>query len=125
VLWDERRWEFAERRGFSREAVVAGLTRAGVRLPDAPLPELEAPIAVPPGGPPSTCQFCGGLIREGRRFVVPAKDRSWTLFFCSPPCASGFAVCAMVAGGHARGPELPSLAAEFGAEGSWHEALEA
>lgn len=121
LLWDERRWQFAERQGASREAVVEALGRAGVALPSAPMPELERPIELPPEGLPSTCQFCGGPIREGYRFVVPAKDRSWAAFFCSPPCSLGFGVCALVAGGRVRGPGQRPLADEFGTEGSWYE----
>jgi hypothetical protein len=119
-LWDEREWQFAERQGVSRVAVVEALG-AGVALPSAPMPELQQPIKLPPEGPPSTCQFCGGPIREGQGFVVPAKDRSWTAFFCSPSCALGFAVSALVAGGHVRGPEQLVLADEFGTGGSWYE----
>jgi hypothetical protein len=83
------------------------------------VPELERPIEVPGGEPPTTCEFCGGPIREGQRFVVPAN--SWVAFFCSPYCASGFGVCALVAGGmRARGPDQPPLAEEYGVEGVWY-----
>jgi hypothetical protein len=122
LLWDSERWLFAQRQGVSREAVVEALRRGGMPLPSAPLPELELPLQAPPEGIPTRCQFCGGPIREGRRFVVPAKDRSWMAFFCSPSCALGFGVCALVSGGRrpSREEERP-LADEFGEGGSWHE----
>lgn len=119
LLWDERFWQFAEQQGESRDAVFEALARAGVALPSAPIPELERPVVFPPGGPPSTCQFCGGPI-PGSAFVVPVKDRSWTAFFCSPPCSLGFGVCALAAGGRVRGVGQPALAEEFGTSGSWY-----
>ena len=121
MLWDEREWQFAQERGVTREAVVEALGRAGVALPSAPMPDLEQPIPIRPEGPPTTCQFCGGPIREGQRFVVPAKDRSWVAFFCSPYCASGFGVSALVTGGW-RGTGSPeALAEQFGEGGSWYQ----
>jgi hypothetical protein len=83
----------------------------------------RAAYQIDPGAETNSCQFCGGAIREGRRFTVPAKDRSWVAFFCSSPCALGFGVCALVRGGGPRDPGLPSLAADFGEEGGWMERL--
>lgn len=120
-LWDDRLWQFAARQGVPREHVVEALRRAGVSLPPGPMPDLVPPLNLPAGGPPSTCQFCGGPIGDGRRFVVPAKDRSWVVFFCSPACSIGFSVSALLVGGRVRGADEPVLADEFGPEGNWYE----
>ncbi len=124
LLWDRWHWQFPEQQGVSREAVVEALRSAGVTLPSAPMPQLELPIEIDSGAETNSCHFCGGVIWEGRRFAVPAKDRTWVAFFCSSPCALGFAVCALVRGGRARDLGLPSPAADFGEEGGWMERLQ-
>jgi ClpA/ClpB-like protein len=123
LLWDRWHWQFPEQQGVSREAVVEALRSAGMTLPSAPMPELELPIKIDPGAEPNSCQFCGGPIQEGRRFIIPAKDRTWVAFFCSPHCALGFGVCALVRGGMPRDPALASLAVTFGEGGAWMQAL--
>ncbi len=82
LLWDRWHWQFPEQQGVSRAAVVEALRSAGVTLPSAALPDLELPITLDEGAEPNFCQFCGGPIQDGRRFVIPAKDRTWI----SRPC---------------------------------------
>ena len=46
LLWDPRRWFLTDEPGLSREAVVSGLIELGVRLPSAPLPDLDRKLAL-------------------------------------------------------------------------------
>ncbi|MGH8972584.1 MAG: hypothetical protein ACRD0C_05210 [Acidimicrobiia bacterium] len=69
---------------------------------------------------PTTCEFCGGLILDGQRFAIVAKDRTWTSFFCSNYCAFGWAVVRLVLPGRgAADAEQPALSERHGAAGAW------
>lgn len=41
LLWDDGKWQWAERAGVHREAVIAALARLGARLPSVPPPALD------------------------------------------------------------------------------------
>jgi ribosomal protein L24E len=69
---------------------------------------------------PTTCEFCGGPIQEGRRFVIIDKGKTWTAFFCSNVCSLGWAVVRLVRPDRAAADvEVLSLSERYGEEGSW------
>jgi ribosomal protein L24E len=69
---------------------------------------------------PTVCEFCGAPIRDGQRFAIVAKDKTWTAFFCSNYCAAGWGVVRLIQPSRgAADAERPPLSDRHGEHGVW------
>ena len=67
---------------------------------------------------PTSCEFCGGPIRQ--RFFIVDKGKTWTACFCSNFCSLGWVVVRLVSPNRpAAESERPPLSDRYGEAGAW------